>query len=152
MTFHSEKAMELMKAISTMARKGGYDYDEYSDRHAKKYIKNKGLSMFDRKYHITTLHVEASRYQDALDVLENIETMISKDDERALHTYQTGLCSLRLGKVEEARKAFKVKENEPHTEQKIFRSFHLTLPFCRKFYITRRPFRRRFNTSFPTVC
>jgi len=123
MTFHSEKAMELMKSISTMARKGGYDYDEYSDRHAKKYIKNKGLSMFDRKYHITTLHVEAVRYQDALDVLENIESMITKDDERALHTYQTGLCSLRVGKIEEARKAFKV-HSKPYGHNQPLCSIH----------------------------
>lgn len=106
MTFHPEKALKLMQALLPWARKG-YDYDDYSERHAKRYIKNKGLSMFERKYHIASLHVEACRYEDAIDVLDNIESMVAKDEERALHTFLKGVSSLRLGRKEDARKCFK---------------------------------------------
>ena len=35
----------------------GFDYDETADRRAKRFLANKGLSMFERKFFAAALHV-----------------------------------------------------------------------------------------------
>lgn len=76
-------AADMMKKLLPWVRRA-YDYDEFSERYAKKYLSMKGkLSAFDRGFHVAMLHYEAFRSDQ---VLASVAKLESNTDDQKLKT------------------------------------------------------------------
>jgi tetratricopeptide (TPR) repeat protein len=104
MLFQSDKAAPYFKRVQELVRKS-YDYDEYADRRAKKFLA-KGFSLFDRKYFMAAVHAEASRPDDALDTLEAALAVAETVEEKAAVAYLRGSSLQKKKSFEDAKKSY----------------------------------------------
>jgi len=73
-------AAEQMKKLLPWVRKN-YDYDEFAERKAKRYLTLKGgLSAFDKHFHVCMLHYEACRWEETLKAITEIEPTVHAEE------------------------------------------------------------------------
>ncbi|GAM28675.1 hypothetical protein SAMD00019534_118510 [Acytostelium subglobosum LB1] len=101
-----DKAMETMRTIDSCVRKG-YDFDEFSQRKALRYIKNKQLNAFEREYLKAALLNEAHLFEESNQVLQAAITLPGlTSEEISVAEYMFGFNDQQLGKSEEAKKHY----------------------------------------------
>jgi len=106
LTNQPDKAALQMKNLLPWVRKN-YDYDEFAERKAKRYMTLKGgLSAFDRHFHIAMLHYEACRYDEVLKSMNEIEPTVKADEEKARLKWLKGAAFQKLDKLNEAKTFF----------------------------------------------
>jgi tetratricopeptide (TPR) repeat protein len=105
MLFQHERAVENFKRVTELARKG-YDYDEFADRRARKYLAGKGMRLFERKFFTAMLHSEASRHADALDSLDGASSVAETPEDNACIACLRGFSLLKTNDIPAARKCY----------------------------------------------
>jgi len=99
-------AAEQMKKLLPWVRKN-YDYDEFAERKAKRYLTLKGgLSAFDKHFHVCMLHYEACRWEETLKAVTEIEPTIHADEDRARLMWLKGAVLQKQNKLNEAKILF----------------------------------------------
>jgi len=101
------EALDLMKRLLPWVRKG-FDYDEFAERKAKKYINYRGFSTFEKQYHVAVILQEACIFDKCLKAIESLIPQAKTDEEKARVFWLQGFCQHRLGRQPEAKKALQM--------------------------------------------
>jgi len=126
MRFQNDKAIEHFRAIHDLARKD-YTFDEFASRHAKRFIARGGYSDFERKTVVAMMHIEARRFDDAIDALQAAKPLVTTADERAVYNFAMGQTHLQLERFDEAVQYFTALAQEKSVTESKFAAPHSLL-------------------------
>lgn len=121
-TGRTSEALDEMKKVLPLVRKN-YDYDEFSERKAKRYIANKGVSPFERKYHLALIHEEVRRWSSCYTTAFELTALAKDEEEKARARYVLGHAALNLEQYAEAKEVLL----EVLKSEKILQKDNLTI-------------------------
>ncbi len=125
MLFQHERAVAHFKQVTELARKG-YDYDEFADRRARKYLASKGMRLFERKFFTAMVHSEASRHTEVLDTLDGASSVAETPEDNACIACLRGFSQLKLRELPAARKSFE----DALAAEKLIKAETYVVPHC----------------------
>eukprot|EP01101_Sappina_pedata_P010041 TRINITY_DN6227_c0_g1_i1.p1 TRINITY_DN6227_c0_g1~~TRINITY_DN6227_c0_g1_i1.p1 ORF type:complete len:503 (+),score=199.29 TRINITY_DN6227_c0_g1_i1:73-1581(+) len=96
-------ALEQMKNLLPYVRKG-FDYDEFAERKANKYIKLKGFTSFERQFQVAMILQEACAFEQCLKTVDALASQARTEEEKARVSWLQGFCYHRLSRPQDAKK------------------------------------------------